>query len=206
MQPPPAVQVIGIAGPSASGKSALALALAEKLSGVVFPLDAYYRDQRGVPEDALNVDVPEALEHHLVVEHLRALVAGVPIQQPIYNYTTHTRAPLRRTVAPSPAIIVEGLFTLYWPEVRRLLSTSVFLALDHAECLQRRIARDARERGRTRTDVAYQYESKVRPMYDLHVHPTREHAQLVLDARAPLENLVSRVLRAVDAVRQGQPE
>jgi uridine kinase len=76
----------------------------------------------------------------------------------------------------------------------------VFLALDHAECLQRRVDRDTRDRGRTRTEVAYQYESKVRPMYDLHVHPTREHAQLVLDARAPIDILAARVLRAVNAV------
>lgn len=199
MQPTP-VHVIGIAGPSGAGKSALAHALAEKLSGVVFALDAYYRDQRGVAEDVLNVDVPDALDHHLIIDQLRTLVAGVPIQQPIYSYATHTRAPIRRTVEPSPCIVVEGLFALYWPEVRKIFTTSVFLALDHAECLQRRIDRDTRDRGRTRTEVAYQYESKVRPMYDLHVHPTREHAQLVLDARAPIDILASRVIRAVNAV------
>ena len=197
MQPSPPVHVVGIAGPSASGKTSLALAVARKLEGVVFPLDAYYRDQRGVPEDAINVDVPEAIEHHLMIDQLRALVLGVSIQQPIYDYATHARAPIRRNVAPSPFIVVEGLYALYWPEVRKLMGTSVFLALDHAECLQRRIERDGRERGRTRTEVAYQYESRVRPMYDLHVHPTRQQAQLILDARAPIENLAARVVRAV---------
>jgi len=200
MQPSSGVHVVGIAGPSGSGKTTLAHLIAERLpgGGIVFPLDAYYRDQRNVPEESINVDVPEALDHLLMFEQLRALRVGVPIQQPIYDYATHQRAPVRRSVAPAAYVLVEGLFALYWPEVRKLITTSVFLALDHADCLERRIARDTRDRGRSRTTVIYQYERRVRPMYDLHVHPTREHAQLVLDARAPLENLAAHILRAVE--------
>jgi uridine kinase len=197
MQPAPGIHVIGIAGPSGSGKSTVAARVAEALEGLVFPLDAYYRDQRGVPEDAINVDVPDALDHVLLVEQLRLLAGGMPVQQPIYDYTTHTRAPVRRTVEARPFLVVEGLYALYWPEVRKLLHTAVFLSLDHAECLQRRVTRDTAERGRTRTEVVYRYENSVRPMYDLHVHPTREHARLVLDARAPSEMLAARVVRAV---------
>jgi uridine kinase len=200
MQPTSGVHVVGIAGPSGSGKTLLANALAERLlgGGVVFSLDAYYQDQRGVPDDAINVDVPEALDHHLIVQQLRSLVAGVPIQQPIYDYATHARASVRRTVVPAPYVIVEGLFALYWPELRQLIHTGVFLALDHAECLERRIARDMRERGRSRMAVAVQYERRVRPMYDLHVHPTRQSAHLILDARAPIEHLAARVVRAIE--------
>jgi uridine kinase len=176
--------------------------VAEALSGIVFPLDAYYRDQRGVPEEAINVDVPEALDHALLVDQLRQLVAGGPVQMPIYDYATHARSPVRRTVTAAPVIVVEGLYVLYWPEVRKLLHTAVFLSLEHAECLQRRVARDAVERGRTRTEVVYRYESSVRPMYDLHVHPTRAHAHLLLDARAPIEMLAARVVRAVHDARR----
>lgn len=192
--------VVGIAGPSGSGKTTLAGRVAEQLPGgaVVLPLDAYYIDQRGVPEDAINVDVPEAFEQALIVEHLRQLLAGVPIQQPIYDYATHSRASVRRTVQPLPNIVVEGIYALYWPEVRNLLTTSVFLSLDHPLCLERRIERDARERGRSRTTVVYLYERSVRPMYDLHIHPTREHATLVLDARASADQLAARILRSIE--------
>ena len=201
MQPPVTPCIVGIAGPSGSGKSTLAHLVAERLPGgaVVFPLDAYYRDQRGVPEDSINVDVPEAFDHPLIVEQLRQLVAGVRIQQPIYDYATHQRAPIRRTVQPLANIIIEGIYALYWPEVRKLLTTSVFLSLDHSLCLERRVERDARERGRTRTTVVYQYERTVRPMYDQHIHPTRQHASLVLDARASADQLAARILRSLQA-------
>ena len=135
----------------------------------------------------------------MIFDQLRARLSGVPIQQPIYDYATHSRVPVRRNVQPMPNVIIEGIYALYWPDVRQLLTTSVFLSLDHALCLERRIHRDARERGRTRTEVVYHYERNVRPMYDLHIHPTREHATLVLDARATADQLAARILRSLEA-------
>jgi uridine kinase len=199
---PSIARVLGIAGPSGSGKSTLARLVAERLPAgtVIFSLDAYYLDQRGVSDDVINVDVPDAFDHLLITEQLRQLVGGIPIQQPVYDYATHRRAGVRRTVQPSPFVIVEGLYALYWEEVRKLMTTSVFLSLDHLACLDRRIERDTRERGRTRTTVVYQYERSVRPMYDLHIHPTRQHATMVLDARASADQLAARVLRSIEAL------
>lgn len=201
MQPDPIV--VGIAGPSGSGKTTLARLIVERLPGgaVLFPLDAYYRDQSGVPEEELNVDDPAAFEDHLIVDQLKQLLAGIAVQQPIYDYATHSRAPVRRTVNPLPNIVIEGIFALYWPQVRDLFTTSVFLSLDHTQCLERRIERDARERSRSRTAIVYHYERSVRPMYDRYIHPTREHATLVLDARASTEMLAARVMRSVEASR-----
>jgi uridine kinase len=203
MHPSSGPHVVAIAGPSGSGKTTVAQLVAERVPGgaVVFALDAYYNDQRDVPEASIQVDVPGALDRHLVFEQLRALTRGVPVQQPIYDYATHQRAPVRRAVDPAPCLIVEGLFALYWPDVRKLVTTGVFLSLDHAECLERRIARDAIERGRSRTAVVYQYENNVKPMYDLHVDPTRQYAQLVLDARAPADQLAARIVRSIETSR-----
>jgi uridine kinase len=188
--------VIGIAGPSGSGKTSLARVLAERVpgGGVVVALDAYYRDQRGVPEDAINVDEPGALDHVLLFEQVNTLAAGRPVRQPVYDYATHARLAGTRLVDPAPFVIVEGLFALYWPEVRALFKTPVYLDLDHDRCLARRIARDVAERGREAEAVRRHYERSVRPMYDAHVHPTRTHARLLLDAGEPLETLVARTL------------
>jgi len=192
--------LVGIAGPSGSGKTTLARMVVERLPGgaVLFPLDAYYIDQRGVPDDVLNVDAPAAFDHPLILDHLKQLRAGVAIEQPIYDYATHARAPVRRSVQPLPNLVVEGIYALFWPEIRSLFTTSVFLSLDHTNALERRIERDVRERGRSRTSVIYHYERSVRPMYDAHIHPTREHATLVLDARANPEHLAARVMRAIE--------
>jgi uridine kinase len=188
--------MIAIAGPSGSGKSSLAARLAASLpgGGVVCALDAYYRDQRGVAEDAINVDEPGAIDHALLIDQISALARAAPVQQPVYDYATHARAGTTRTVHPAPYVIVEGLFALYWPEVRAAIHTPVFLSLDHEACLARRIARDERARGRTREAVVQQYERTERPMYERYVHPTRRFAQIVLDAAMPLNVLVERML------------
>jgi uridine kinase len=191
--------VVGIAGPSGSGKTTLARLLAERVpgGGVVVGLDAYYRDQQGVCEDEINVDVPGALDHGLLIEQVNALAAGRSVQQPVYDYATHARLADTRVVHPARFVIIDGLFALYWPEVRAAIRTAVFLRLDHDTCLARRIARDVSERGRSPDAVRHHYQRSVRPMYDRHVHPTRVHARLVLDATQPLDALATQVLAVI---------
>lgn len=191
--------VIGIAGPSGSGKTSLARLVAERVpgGGVVIALDAYYRDQSGIPEHEINVDEPDALDHTLVVAQVGALARGEPVQQPLYDYATHARLAGTRRVEPAPFVIVDGLFVLYWDDVRRHIHTPVFLSLDHRACLARRIARDVVERGRSEETVRSMYERNVRPMYDRYVHPTRQHARLILDATEPLDTLAGQLLAAI---------
>jgi uridine kinase len=192
--PLPAVRVVGIAGPSGCGKTTLAHAVARRADGIVFGLDAYYVDQRDVAEELLQVDIPEAIDVALARQHLQALVLGRGVEQPIYDFAYHARRDGTRRVDPSTLIVVEGLFALYWSELRDLMAMRVFVALDHDECLRRRIARDVRERGRTELEVTAQYELQVRPMYDRHVEPTRAHAQLVLDGRSDIDQLTARII------------
>lgn len=188
------VCVVGIAGPSGSGKTTLAQAVASRLGGLVFALDAYYRDQRHLTEDEIEVDIPDAIEASLAAEQLRALLAGRPVDQPVYDFANHARTGRTVALLPHDVVIVDGLFALYWDELRALMHTRAFIALDHDECLRRRVARDVRDRGRTRDEVVAMYEGKVRPMYDAHVAPTRGFADLVLDGRSPIDKLAQQLL------------
>ena len=191
--------VIGIAGPSCSGKSTLARGLAERLEGGarVIEIDWYYHDQTGRSTDEIDVDIPDAIEHPLLVTHLQRLVAGEAIERPDYDYATHSRSANGVRIEPAPNLIVEGLFTLYWPRLRALLDRAVFIEADANACLARRIERDTRERGRSADEVERQFHAKVLPMYERHVHPTREHAGLVLDGGALAGSLLSDVLNFI---------
>lgn len=191
--------LIGVAGPSCAGKTELSRNLARVLDATLLPLDCYYIDlsDRTMEERArFNFDVPAALDHDLFVQHLRDLAAGEPIDRPVYDFATHSRTSAVERIAPGHSsgqmelpeggplhrefIVVEGLFVLYWEDVRNLFGTRVFVDLEDEPCLERRIYRDTRERGRTRESVIKQFTETVQPMANIYVRPTRQNADIVV--------------------------
>ncbi|HEY4900809.1 MAG TPA: uridine kinase [Terriglobales bacterium] len=198
--------LIGIAGPSGAGKSYLARHLAERLQEPVLPLDHYYRDLSHLPLEeraGSNFDDPAALEHELLIAHVAHLYEGRAIDLPTYDFSVHTRTDVTQSFEPAPFVIVEGLFTLHWPELRRLLGTRVFVNMTDDVCLQRRRERDVRERGRTPESVVEQFRATVAPMAERYVRPTQAHAHVVVFGSIPIEDEVEHVL---EHVRQNTQE
>ena len=192
--------LIGIAGPSGAGKSFLAQHLSQRLQAPVLPLDHYYRDLSHLPLDERarsNFDDPAALEHELLIAQVARLSEGHAVEIPTYDFSIHTRTAETLTFQPAPYVIVEGLFTLHWPELRRLLGTRVFVDMTDDVCLQRRQDRDVRERGRTPESVVEQFRATVAPMAELYVRPTQTHAHVLLFGATPIAEEVERVLQHV---------
>src|SRR5271166_3159889 len=174
--------LIGITGPSGAGKSYLARHLAERLQAPVLPLDRYYRDLSHIsPEERgrVNFDDPAALEDELLVAQVEQLREGRSVEIPLYDFSVHTRSRETQLFRPAQFVIVEGLFTLYWPSLRRLLDTRVYVDMTDDICLQRRQERDVRERGRTPESVLEQFRATVAPMAERYVRPTQAHAHVV---------------------------
>ncbi|HLK64908.1 MAG TPA: uridine kinase [Bryobacteraceae bacterium] len=191
--------IIGIAGPSSSGKTELSRQLVEKLPGTaIVSLDSYYS---GMEEIALeerkkaNFDHPDSLDWELLHEHLRRMSSGLAFEEPVYSFADYARTSATRHIEPSEFVIVEGLFVLYWPALRAMLDTKVFVKTDPDVCYQRRLARDVIERGRTPESVREQYERTVRPSAEWFVHPTMRYADLLVSGEEPLVQSTSAVMR-----------
>ncbi len=196
----PQPYLVGIAGPSCSGKSEVSRRVAEVLGAPVLSLDSYYRDmthltleQRG----AVNWDAPEAIDSELMIRQIRELADGRPIRKPIYDFSRHSPSEECEYIEPAEFVVVEGLFALHWPQIRELLDTRIFISADHEVCFERRLYRDVRERGRTPESVEKQYRDTVRPMCDKYIMPTLVHAHIVLYGVAPLERSVRFVVNQV---------
>lgn len=175
------------------------------LQGSVLTLDSYYRDLSHLPLEqraAVNFDAPEALREDLVLAHVAAIASGQAIERPVYDFARHCASGAVERIEPSAYVIVEGLFTLAWKNVRRYLTLTAFVSASHEVCLARRVARDTLERGRTPESVRQQYESTVRPMCDRHVNPSREAAELMLDGERPLIDSVNQLLHAIWSKRE----
>ena len=191
--------LLGIAGCSGSGKTTLARELASQLEATIFPLDFYYCDLSHLPlesRDQQNFDHPDSMESTLLVEHLRRLSEGHTVRRPIYDFSHHTRvAGAFDSVAPSPIIIVEGILALHYPDLVPLYDFSVYVDAPNEICLNRRIYRDMRERGRTEESVRAQFEATARPMAELYVLPSQANANLIVKGTDNLDWSIEQVLR-----------
>ena len=178
--------IIGIAGGSGSGKSTVARRVAEALStdSVAFvDMDAYYRNFAHLSmaeRKRINWDHPDAFDWELFIAQLEALAAGQPIDKPVYDFVSHTRAPRTEHVAPASVVVVDGILLFTDARVRALCDVKVFVDADADIRLIRRLRRDTRARGRSLDDVLRQYQSTVRPMHLEFVEPSKRYADVIV--------------------------
>lgn len=203
--------MLAVAGASGSGKTTLAAELARTLGGLHFSLDTYYRDLSHLPvaERALqNFDDPAMIEVPLLTAHLEALSRGETIERPLYSFAEYIRIPGQtETIRPESVVVVEGLFTLYFPQLRPLYQLSVFVDAADDICFERRLKRDMEERGRSPESVRQQYDATVRPCGLAFVRPLIDFADLIVDGTDPLDFKVELVVstlrkrRLLDSLR-----
>jgi uridine kinase len=193
--------IIGIAGPSSSGKSELARQLVDRLPGTsIVSLDSYYRGMEEIPLEErkkVNFDHPDSLDWELLHEHLVAIANGRAFDEPVYSFADYARTAETRRIEPTEFLIVEGLFVLYWPELRAMLNTKVYVETDPDVCFQRRLSRDVAERGRTPESVREQYDRTVRPSAEWFVYPTGKYANLTVSGEEPFERSTNAVIAAL---------
>lgn len=179
------ILIVGIAGGTGSGKTTLAKKIQDAFphQSVLISQDSYYKDLSHLllcDREKTNFDHPDSLDFELLKTHILTLKKGKAIDQPIYNFRTHTRETSTQRVAPNQVIIVEGILLFAVPEVRNLFDIKLFVDTDDDVRLLRRIERDIHERSRSLTSVRDQYLATVKPMHDAFVEPSKQHADLIV--------------------------
>jgi len=171
--------VVGVAGGSCSGKTTLACEIERLLGARILKMDDYYKGVK-ITEEKFNhnFDEPAAIDMELLAEHLGRLKRGRAIEKPVYDFSTHSRSGYEN-FAPEKIIALDGLFCLHEP-VKQQLDVKIFVDCREEKRLERRIKRDIEERGRTRESVLHQFHNTVSPMHELHVEPTKRHADVVI--------------------------
>ena len=200
--------VIGVAGGSGSGKTTVVRRIVDSLGSEHVTLldhDRYYRDRNDLRLEeraALNYDHPDSLETDLLVEHVRALKAGRPVQAPRYDFTRHARLTEKDLLQPRRALIVEGILIFTDAALRELMDIKVFVDTDSDTRFIRRLQRDVAERGRTMESVIDQYQSTVKPMHRESVEPSKRYADVIIPLgghNTVAVDLLLTMLRSVNA-------
>ena len=150
---------------------------------ILLEQDSYYRNLADMPLDArrqTNFDHPDSIDSEMLMNHLKRLKDGLPIEMPIYDFKTHTRSPQADRIEPKPVVIVEGILIFSEPRVLNLLDVRVFVDTPDDIRFIRRLQRDISQRGRTVESVIAQYFATVRPMHYEFVESSKRHADLII--------------------------
>ncbi|RFC55837.1 uridine kinase family protein [Brumimicrobium aurantiacum] len=200
------MKVIGICGGSGSGKTTLLNRLAETYSDYspsVFSMDNYYKpiEEQSVDTNGkVNFDLPTALDKERLVQDLKDLTSGKSIEVFEYQFNAGNNRNVLITIEPSPLLIVEGLFVFEYEEVRELLDFSIFVDVDPAIQLDRRIYRDQESRGYSRSEIMYQWDNHVIPCYNSFLAPHETKSDFIYHNDSRSENDFLRLTGVLDPV------
>jgi uridine kinase len=195
--------VIAIAGGSGSGKTTVAQVILQRVGPDRISFlqhDAYYKDLSGLPpvqRAEVNFDHPNSLESELLIQHIKQLKNGQPVEVPIYDFSTHSRTERTYSVQARGVILVEGILLFVEPALRDLFDVKLFVDTDSDIRFIRRLQRDIAERGRTTDSVIHQYMTTVRPMHLEFVEPSKRYADVIIPEggfnAAALDMVVARI-------------
>ena len=171
--------LVGIAGGSGSGKTTVVRRLRDQLPpgavGVISQ-DDYYRPIEEQVVDAngkVNFDLPGSIDLDLLTTDLATLAAGETVRRKEYTFNQPGAEGRWQEVHPAPIILVEGLFVFHHAPLREMLDLKVFVEASEEVQLQRRLSRDAADRGYGPEEVLYQWEHHVLPAYRSYLLPYR---------------------------------
>lgn len=178
--------IIGVCGGTGSGKSTMVDSISKKINTnilLTISQDSYYKHHPELSFDErsqLNFDHPDAIAFRLLAQHLKQLSNHLAVQQPLYCFEQHLRLKKTLTLKPKPLIILEGILLFAAPELGTLLDYKIFIDAPEKVRLKRRLARDVKERGRTKQEVLNRFKNTLKPMHDTFIEPHKVGSDYII--------------------------
>lgn len=178
--------IIGVTGGYGGGKTSVSRAILDSFPNARIAMiqhDSYYKDQAHLSFEErvkTNYDHPLAFDTDFMIEQLKELLKGRPVDIPVYDYKAHTRSDKTFRQEPQDVIIVEGILVLEDERLRDLMDIKLFVDTDDDIRIIRRIKRDMMERGRSLDSIIEQYTTVVKPMYHQFIEPSKRYADIIV--------------------------
>lgn len=174
--------LIGVSGDSGSGKSTFTRGIRNLLGKDLvstITLDSYHTEDRETRKKTGHLPLDPAINRlSLAAEHFAALRKGETIMKPNYNHKTGKfDDPTEFT--PTKIVILEGLHTMYLPEMRRNLDFTIYVDPARTVKWDWKIRRDVEKRGYDRADVMREILLR-EPLYKQYIDFQKVFAEIVI--------------------------
>lgn len=194
---------VGITGGSGSGKTYFLTKLMEAFPDSEICLisqDNYYYpiDQQQIDENGIeNFDLPQSIDNDALMSDIQRLKNGESVTRQEYMFNNPDRKPKSIELKPASIIVVEGIFTFHFENVRKAMDLKLFIDAKDILMLKRRILRDAEERGYDLQDVLYRYEHHVEPAFSRYIKPYKQEADFIIPNHITEGNSLETALEVV---------
>lgn len=178
--------LVGITGGSGSGKTTFINALLAQMpkdSVSLLSQDNYYKSIEFQTQDANrieNFDIPSSLDLDKFYQDVLRLRNGEDLAITEYTFNRSDVIPKTIHIPSAPVIVLEGIYALHHPELNDIIDLKVFIDAEEENRKQRRIQRDAVERGYDQDDVLYRLSQHHQPAFEQYILPHRSKADLVI--------------------------
>lgn len=178
--------LVGITGGSGSGKTTFIHALMKLMpanSVSLLSQDNYYKtiDQQTRDENSIeNFDIPSSLDLDKFYHDVLRLHDGHDLAIKEYTFNRSDIIPKTIHIPAAPVVLLEGIYALHHQELNAIVDLKVFIDADDNHRLQRRIQRDAVERGYDQEDVMYRLSRHHQPAFEEYILPHRSKADVVI--------------------------
>ena len=184
-------KIILIAGGTASGKTMIADILQKEYTKIgkkatLMGMDNYYISLDKLPEEKgedVNWDSPNVLDWDKFISDIKELKRGNNIKKKPYNFAKYEHVGKEIEYESSDVIIIEGLFTLYNEEIRKMSNSLIYVKSDSDIRLMRRIKRDGNGRYKDTfnvEDFLVKWKDEIKPMHKKYVLPTSDYADFII--------------------------
>ncbi len=194
---------VGITGGSGSGKTYFLTKLMNAFKDSQICLisqDNYYYpiDQQQIDENGIeNFDLPQSIDNDALMSDIQRLKDGETVTRKEYLFNNTEKEPKSIVMKPASIIVVEGIFTFHFEDVRNAMDLKLFIDAKDILMLKRRILRDAEERGYDLQDVLYRYEHHVEPAFSRFIKPYKQEADFIIPNHITKDNYLETALEVV---------
>jgi uridine kinase len=178
--------LVGITGGSGSGKTTFInelLKLMAPKSVSLLSQDNYYKAIEFQSQDANkveNFDLPSSLDLDKFYQDVLRLKEGQNLEIKEYTFNAVDVIPKTFHIASAPIILLEGIYVFHDPALLDIIDLKVFIDAEDYHRQNRRIKRDAVERGYDQDDVLYRLSQHHQPAFEKYILPHRSKADLVI--------------------------